>query len=197
MICKATILKHVPLANVLAAMYAKDHPAERDEILSAAYYGLVLASRKPATNTAYIACCIRTRIRDALERAHSTLHEDRVFLADYLSQQGNMEERAAAMGLPPDFVFHRLANMTIVLPLQQDQDIHSKSESQLEEVLEVCLTYLPERIRRSFLLRFRDQYTWREIAKLVGITRGGAINHTRTAIGILREHRQQLAEVLF
>lgn len=195
MACKKTVLKYLPLANRIAARYASKEPSERDEIFSAAYYGLIKASED--IDSIRIARRIASEIRDALERVHSTLHRDRVFLAEYLSHQGNMEERAAAMGLKSDDVFKRLASMTVVVPLLHHHNIAARQESQLAEILEVCVGYLPERIRQSFLLKFTDQYTNREIAHLTGLPQATIAWHNKTAIDILKMHKEELAELLY
>jgi RNA polymerase sigma factor (sigma-70 family) len=197
MACKKNVLKFLPLANRIAARYAAKEPSERDEIFSAAYYGLIKASGNKEPLGAYIARYIGTEIRDALERVHSTLHKDRVFLAEYLSHQGNMEERAAAMGLKSDEVFKRLASMTVVVPLLHHHNIAARQESQLDEILEVCVSYLPERIRQSFLLKFTDQYTTREIAHLTGLPKSTIAWHNKTALDILRMHKEELADLLY
>lgn len=197
MACKKTVLRYLPLANRIAARWAGKEPSERDEIFSAAYYGLIKASDGKQHVRGYIAQRIASEIRDALERVHSTLHKDRVFLAEYLSHQGNMEERAAAMGLKSDDVFKRLASMTVVVPLLHHHNIAARQESQLAEVLEVCVAYLPERIRQSFLLKFTDQYTNREIAHLTGLPQATVSWHNKTAIDILKMHKEELAELLY
>lgn len=197
MIHKDVVLKHIVLANKIAESMSSKHPADRDDIFSAAYYGLVKASRMPHPQNGYVVKCIRTTIRDALEKASPTLQCDRVFLADYLSHSGNMEDRAAAMGLEPEYVFKRLSSMTIVVPLHHEQDILSRQESQLEEMLEVCLQYLPDRLRRTFLLQFRDQYTCREIAHLIGVRKSAVHLHLKTALEILRANKQPLADLLY
>jgi len=197
MIHKDVVLKHIVMANKIAERMASQNPSERDEIFSAAYYGLVKASRVPHPHNGYVAKCIQTTIRDALEKASPTLQCDRVFLADYLSHSGNMEDRAEAMGLSPEYVFKRLSSMTIVVPLHQEQDIQSRQESQLEEMLEVCLQYLPERVRRTFLLQFRDQYTCREIAHLIGVRKSAVHLHLKTALEILRANKEPLADLLY
>lgn len=194
---KDVILKHLPMANKIASCYAHHNHSERDEILSAAYYGLVRASYKPEAKNSYVAACIKSAIRDALNRAHFASLRDRKFLAEYLSHFGNMEERAVAMGLAPGVVFQRLNAITVVVPLQPGDNIASCQESQLGEMLEVCLKLLPHRIQATFLLRFRDQYTWREISDQLGIANTTVWMHLRTAIEILRSNRRKLAELLY
>jgi DNA-directed RNA polymerase specialized sigma24 family protein len=189
------ILKHLSMANKIAVVYAQGNPSQRDEILSAAYYGLVRASCQPQPKNSYVAACIKSEIRDTLNRLHPNSHSDRTFLADYASQFGNMEERAAAMGLAPEVVFRRLNAITVVVPLHDD--IASCQESQLGEMLEVCLKLLPARLQPTFLLKFRDQYTWPEISAQLGIGHSAVWMHLHTSLEILRRNRRKLAELLY
>jgi RNA polymerase sigma factor (sigma-70 family) len=191
------ILKHLAMANKLAAKYSRTTPSERDEILSAAYSGLWKASCKPHPKNSYVAACIKSSIIDSLRRVLPNSLSDRLLLADYYRHDGNLEERAAAMGLTPEELFRRLNKVVVVVQLINSQDIPARPVSQLGELLEVCLKLLPKRLQTAFLLKFRDQYTPPEIAQILGICRMTALTHTQTAVDILRLNRKKLADLLY
>lgn len=66
------ILSHINTARKLAAKYgARRNDSDRDEILSAAYFGLVRAAKKPNPKNAYIAKCIRGEVRRTISRLNA------------------------------------------------------------------------------------------------------------------------------
>lgn len=194
---KEVVLKHICIANKIAGVFAVSDPAERDEIVSAAYYGLVKAATKKNPKDRYVAACICGEIKHALRSLRNNSWRNRQFLGEYLNQQGTMEERATAMGLPGEYVFRRLATMASTVPLHDEHNIASRQESQLGEMLEVCLQFLPVRLHWTFLLRFRDQYTQQEISDRTGISLRAVEYQHSDAIRTLQLHKQELADILF
>jgi DNA-directed RNA polymerase specialized sigma24 family protein len=56
---------------------------------------------------------------------------------------------------------------------------------------------LPDRLKPAFLLKFRHQYTYDEIAHSNGTSRYTVWAHLKTAIGILRANRERLEGLLY
>jgi len=193
-----TVVKHIAMANKLAAKYAAYRPCERDEILSAAYFGLVkAAARKHNPANSYIAHCITGEIKNAFHSTGSLTRSERRFLADYLDHAGNMSDRADAMGIPHDVVFKRLARMTFVVPLFRNCTVAAPEPGDLDELLEVCLKYLPERLHWVFLCKYRDQLTQEEIRLRTGFGHDTVFRILAQAKTILRANKEAIAQLVF
>lgn len=197
MIDTDVILNNLSMANKLAHRYAAQQPRDRDEILSAAYYGLVKAARKARPKNTYVAQVVRGAIQNALHAQGSLTRGERDFLARYLDQHGNMADRADALGLPHEYVFSRLARMAFVFPLYRDCVVAAPPTGELEEILEVCLQYLPQRLHWTFLFKYRDQLTLAEIASRTGLAKSTVHQQLRRALRILRQNKDQIADVIF
>jgi RNA polymerase sigma factor (sigma-70 family) len=197
MIYAEVVLRNLPMANKLVSKYAVQQPARHDEILSAAYDGLVKAARKRNPANSYVAWCVRGEIKNILHSGGSLTRSERAFLARYLDCEGNMADRADALGLSHEDVFHRLATITHVLPLYDHCNIACKPDGNLDELLEVCLSFLPARLHWAFLLKYRDQLSYPEISQRIGISLRSVSNHLRQALRILRLNKQRLADILF
>jgi RNA polymerase sigma factor (sigma-70 family) len=195
MIATDTVLKHLAMTNKLAHRYAAKNPAERDEIVSAAYCGLLRAAEKPNPANSYVARWVRGAINRALP-ATSLTHRDRQFLARYSACQGNMADRADALGLSHEHVFLRLANMTTIVPLYDDCPVECRPEGNLNELLEVCLAYLPRKLHWAFVFKYRDQLTQNEIALRTGMSPTTICQHLQRALKILRLNKDRLADIL-
>lgn len=191
------VMKHLALANKLAYMYISQRPSERHEILSAAYYGLFQVAFRDNPTTSYVSKRIAGAVKDVVRRYQTLTRRERTFLCDYLRCDGNLMERAEAMGLPADVVFHRLASMTFLVPLSQANQVAARRESDLPELLELCLSYLPAHLHWSFTAKYRDQMNSREIAAKTGMARVTVLGQLRRAIRILRLHKGELADIIF
>lgn len=197
------VLKNIAMANKLASQYASQKPACYDDILSAAYWGLIKAAQlsrrnRRQANNSYVARTIKGEIEHSFHAGGSLTRSERLFLARYLDQTGNMADRADALGLSQEYVFRRLANMTFVFPLYNYSiQLAEEPAGDLEELLEVCLSYLPSRLHWTFLCRYRDQMNYSEIASRLGLHRHAVRKRLRRAIAILRENKQEISELVF
>jgi len=192
---KEVVLNHLAMANKMAARYAERLPVDRNDVLSAAYYGLVKAARRENPKNSYVASCIRGEIMNTMRDFSSISARDQDFLTRYKAQEGSMADKAKAMNLPVTYVFRRLAKMQFVVPLTED--IPARKESQLNDILEVCLSYLPKKFHRVFLLRYRDGLKLGEIATVTGFTMKTVYSMTRRAIKLLRDNKSELSELLY
>lgn len=192
------ILNNIALANKLASQYASQQPRSRDDIVSAAYWGLVKAAKRERANRTYVTRLVRGEIQNALHAGGSLTRSERQFLAEYLDHAGNMADRADAMGLSHERVFHRLAGMTFVYPLfGYANQLATEPEGNLEELIEVCLTYLPDQLHWTFLFQYRDQLSRREIGRRTGLGQRTIRRLQRRAINILRANKQEIADLVF
>lgn len=77
------------------------------------------------------------------------------------------------------------------------EDVADRRASQLDEIAEVCLTYLPEKLHPIFNLRYREHLTQEEISSQLGICLTSINQSLGNIIGILRLHRNEIADTIF
>jgi DNA-directed RNA polymerase specialized sigma24 family protein len=67
----------------------------------------------------------------------------------------------------------------------------------MDELLEVCLSYLPRKLHWTFLFKYRDQLTKRQIAYRTGMEHRTVRRHLHRALAILRDNKRAIADLVF
>ena len=193
---------YLELAKSIARQYAeKCSPNDMDEMLSAAYLGLVKASVKPDATKRYVVSRIEGQIQDARRKNDALSRRDRDIMRYYYRFDRNADAVAEKLDLDVEFVERRAAFLHSTFRLlgeRKEEKTHEvEREHSFSETLEVCLSILPATLHKTFLLTYRDQLSLDDIAETLNISLEQAFEQLAAANAILRNNRQLLSSLLF
>jgi len=196
------INQYMWLAKSIARQYAdKCSPNDMDEMLSAAYLGLVKAAAKPDATRRYVVSRIEGQIQDARRKNDVFSRRDRDIMRYYYRFDRNVDAVAEKLGLDVEFVEKSIAFLHSTFELLQEREEEKTHEVEREhsfsETLEVCLSILPATLHKTFLLTYRDQLNLDDIAETLHISLEQAFEQLTAANAILRNNRQLLSSLIF
>jgi len=191
------INEHLALARNIAGRYADPHiPNDFDELLSAAYYGLVKVANTGITDVPYIAKCISFEVKTSIRNNHILSRRDREVSQCLAELDGDVPAAALVLGISEKSVQKRAAVVRDNIPLTQENEGYEDNAHQMAEMLEVCLSLIPLELHRAFLLYYRDGYSIQEISDILTESRSWVSKKISTAMETLEANKTYLEDLI-
>jgi len=172
--------KYLGLARRMAKQFADPRlPNDYDELLSAAYTGLVKAAQAGLDRPAYIESRVKGEIKDAMRASDILSRRDRAILKAMKHSDGDIESVANCTGLSPEKVAKRVAHIQSAAHISRQRSEATYSENSFDETLDECLSILPAHLHVVFLAFYRDGRSRKEMAKLLKLPRPTVTDHLR------------------
>jgi RNA polymerase sigma factor (sigma-70 family) len=185
-------------ARKIAARFTEQcSPNDHDEILSAAYFGLVKAAQVQSPNKAYINLRIAGEIKDAIRQNDTLYRVDRAIMQAVEACEGNIYLAAESLGYTPEYVHKRLTFIRDTTIMQPPDSTLAPTPCNVDEILEVCRNVLPENLHVYFTLYYKNQMSYTQIAEHLGDPIVKVYRRVAKARRMLQMNREELAEILF